>query len=90
MNTNYFSIFQHLDGFSAGLTRKQTFHTGNDAVFKIKTFCDINILFKIINTRQAFINEIDRSAGMPDWLQVKVFFNGMYRTDFRNGIFCFR
>lgn len=83
---DYFRILQHLNSFPGGLSGKQTFYPDHNLIFKGKALCDICFAFKIIDPCKALANEIDRSAGMADGLQVFVFGHQMNRANGLNGL----
>ncbi len=69
-----FCCFDDLDAFLGRALGKQAFYPRNDLVFKSKTLGDVDAVFVIKNSGDAFLHKIDGFAGMADGLENFVFF----------------
>jgi len=61
----------------------------NNAVLKKGTSCNINSIFEIVNMGHSFFDEVNCFAGMADWLQVFILFDGDNTAYISDGPFCF-
>ena len=85
-----YSILNGLYSFARRLASNQALYPRDKRIFKFQAFCDICVAFEIVDPQCPLLDKIDRPAGMPDSLDISIFFERL-RSAYTNQCFhCFR